>query len=46
MKSKELCEFLDISYKALRVYEEEGLIKPNRDNNNYCLLYTSDAADE
>lgn len=35
MKSKELCEFLDISYKALRVYEEEGLIKPNRDNNNY-----------
>lgn len=35
MKSKELCEALDISYKSLRVYEEEGLIKPKRDNNNY-----------
>lgn len=35
MKSKELCETLDISYKSLRVYEEEGLIKPKRDINNY-----------
>lgn len=35
MKSKELCELLDVSYKSLRVYEDSGLIKPKRDDNNY-----------
>lgn len=35
MRTKQLEEMLGITKEALRYYEKEGLIKPERDENNY-----------
>ena len=35
MNTKTICKELNISQKALRVYEEEKILVPLRDDNNY-----------
>lgn len=35
MKTKNVCKLLNISPKALRIYEDLGIIVPARDENNY-----------
>lgn len=35
MTTHEVEEMLDITKKTLIYYENEGLVKPSRDNNNY-----------
>ncbi len=35
MKTKDICEKLNITPKMLRVYEQKNLIKPKRSSNNY-----------
>ncbi len=35
MNTKTVCEKLSVTPKMLRVYEEHGLIKPKRLENNY-----------
>ena len=42
MRTKQLEEMLGITKEALRYYEKEGLIKPERDENNYRNYLQSD----
>ena len=42
MKTNEVCKKLGISKKALRVYEEAGLISARRNENNYREYAESD----
>lgn len=35
MKTKEVCKKLNITPKALRIYENYNIVVPKRDNNNY-----------
>jgi len=42
MKIKEVVELTKISAKAIRLYEDKGLINPERNNNNYRCYTTSD----
>lgn len=42
MTTKEVCQRVGTTPKALRVYEEQDLIKPIRDRNNYRLYKEED----
>lgn len=42
MKTKEICDKLKITQKALRVYEDAGLLTSGRDENNYRNYTYSD----
>lgn len=42
MTTHEVEEMLDITKKTLIFYENEGLVKPSRDNNNYRCYYQDD----
>ena len=35
MNTKTVCKVLNVSSKALRIYEDMGIIVPKRDKNNY-----------
>jgi putative AdoMet-dependent methyltransferase len=35
MNTKTVCKQLNVSQKALRIYEDLGIIVPKRDENNY-----------